>query len=258
MDNTSLQKRLNAALKASKAFDKATSSKDRLGYLTTLTSALEALANPGLTSEVAACKRAIEIAVEAGLAKRREEIARQAKDRQLTHIRYEKYDRIDIFEVHYSGEKVSIKLGSLQDSDLVDSDGSKTITHLVERRSSLVTMCLKRNRFFSCIESALAMATADGRSHEGKVAVRDLFPYVALRRQLERDKFTKQPDASNFVNYSLAEFAFELLHFGSDSEHGWTCGEKRLNNRGPAMSTQHLAIQLPDQNRTQVYMLWIE
>ncbi len=102
------------------------------------------------------------------------------------------------------------------------------------------------------------MAAVDGRAQDGKVPVRDLYPYVVLRRQMESEKFTKQPSSNHYSNYTLAEFAFELMRFGSDHDHGWTCGNKRINNRGPAMSTQDRAVQLPDSTRTQVYMLWIE
>ncbi len=258
MDNTTLEKRLSAALKASKALGKAASATERLKQLSALTSYLEALAGPDLIADIGAQRDVITRLLETRLAERREEIVKTALAKNLRHVRYEKYDRIDIFDVHYAGEKVSIRLGNLKDTELVDSDGAKTVPHLIERRRSLLDMCLPRDRFFRCIEGAIAMAASDGRAQDGKVAVRDLYLYVALRRQLEFERFVKQPLSINYTNYTLTDFAFELMHFGSDAKHGWTCGGRRLNNRGPAMSTQDRAVQLPDSTRTQVYMLWVE
>ena len=258
MDLLSIQKRLTAALKASKSYGKASTANDRLKHLAALADAMEVLAGSDLRAEITRQVEAIRSELESGLRRRREAIANAAHEKGWTYTRYEQYERIGNFEVHYAGEKVSIRLGSEHDCELVDADGSKTVKHLVDRQVALMKMLLPRDRFFTCLQAALAMAVADGRSQEGKVAVRDLYPYVALRRQLESDKFAKRPGSAFYTNYSLAEFAFELMQFGQDPELGWTCCNRRLCNRSPAMSTQDRAIRLPGSTNTQVYMLWIE
>lgn len=258
LNTDSLQKKLSSLVKSTKALHKSTTLKDRLKHLDAIQTHIELLdiqtLKDGIRSDQEDTKRKLSSSMNG----RREEISNRAKLANLTYQRLGEIDRVDIFDLHYSGEVVEIKLGNLPHSSLIDADGQRAVDNLLQLRKELQSMCLPRERFFKCIRASIAMATSDGKASGGKVAVRELFPYLALRRQLESDKFLKRPEAKNFKEYSLADFAFELMNFGQNPALGWECEGQRLSNQGPAMATQDRAIQLPDTRRTQVYMLWIE
>jgi len=258
LNTDNLQKKLSSLVKSAKALHKSTTLKDRLKYLDAIQTHLELLdiqtLKDGIRTEQEDTKRKLS----SSMSGRREEISNRAKLAKLPYQRLGEIDRVDIFNLHYSGEVVEIKLGNLPRSSLIDADGQKTVDNLLQLRKELQSMCLPRERFFKCIRASMAMATADGKATGGKVAVRELFPYLALRRQLESDRFLKRPEAKHFKEYSLADFAVELMTFGQDPALGWECEGQRLSNQTPAMVTQDRAIQLPDSRLTQVHLLWIE
>jgi hypothetical protein len=84
------------------------------------------------------------------------------------------------------------------------------IVELVERRREAWTRDFEPTRFFDACRNAWAAARATGLGGQSeRVEILDLMPFLAL--QLQSSKFLKDPSAKNFVDYSRAHFAFDLM-----------------------------------------------
>ena len=203
-------------------------------------------------------KDEVKKAIAAKIELRRQDLESAARGGALTFRRFDTYDRLLPFKVEYRKTSVSVFVGSEELFKTEEIDGRVLYKRICEEYEQLIQGCLPRDRFLHAITVAFGAAKADGRVADGKVKVRDLFPYFVMARQLASDTFKKKPTAKNFSEFSLAAFAFELYKFG-DHTDGWTFGDRRLCNLGPNMATQHEALVLPDAggNPTQILWLWM-
>ncbi len=194
--------------------------------------------------------------VQEQLSQRRQGLDTKARELGLVHRRLSDVDKVGAFTLKYSNRKVRIFVGDEELTSFEEVDGTKVVERVVEETVRLDAMLLPRDRFFRVLKTAIAAAKVNGKVSEGRIKVRDLFPYVAATRQLASDSFRKKPSAKSFIDYSLAMLAYELHRFGA-SDQGWTCGTERLANQGPAMATQHEALVLPDASGNPVQVLWL-
>lgn len=193
------------------------------------------------------------------LLERRQSFLSKCRDGALPFKSVGNYDRVGYFKVEYNGPKVIVSIGSEKFLTLEVEEGSTLHEILMKEHEVLVARTPSRVAFIGAMKNAFAMAKSDGKAQDGKVAVKDLFPYIAAARQLVSDEFRRKPTEKNFQEYSMAIFAFELAKFG-DSNEGWVCGESRLCNRGPNMASQDHALVLPgtSDGTVQVSTLWIQ
>lgn len=195
-------------------------------------------------------------ALEQQVAARRQELEHAAREAGLPYRRLSASDRVGPFGVDYSSRKVKLNVGSEELIAFEETSGQKVLERIVAEQDRLNAALLPREKFFKVLKTAFAMARADGKIADGKAKIKELFPYIAVARQLTSDAFRKKPSAKSYVDYSLAMLAYELSKFG-ESEQGWACGGERLSNQGPAMSTQHEAVVLPDATGNPVQVLWV-
>lgn len=253
-------KRLERAAKTLRELEKAGDlADDPLSLAKQARVALEGLDIATLRDLLANAERSLKERIDAQLAERRQGVSDRARELNLSYRRQSEADLVGAFSLKYSARKVRVLVGDEELTLFDEVDGRKVVDRLVAEKTRVDAMLLPRERFFQVLESALALADAEGKMAEHKVKVRDLFPCVVATRQLASDSFRNRPLAKNFVDYSLAMFAYELYQFGA-GDQGWTCGRRRLSNRSPTMGTQHEALRLPDTNGnpTQVYLLWTE
>lgn len=254
-------KLLEQAVAALRKADKASTADDeRLGLVRSAKSALEEIDLNAAKGRLKSLEDELRGRVEARLASRRQDLEAKAREVGLQYRRLSSKDKVGVFELAYANYKVQLFVGSERLMTIEEVDGTRIAERVVDEQRRLDEMLLPRDRFFRVLKSAMAMARVDGKAAaDGKVKVRELFPYVAAARQLASDSFRKRPSAKAYVDYSVAMLAYELHKFGAHKEQGWTCDGERLSNQGPAMSTQQEAISLPDSagNPVQVLWLWI-
>jgi hypothetical protein len=251
-------KRLNRLLDALREADKA--SGDPQARQVALEAALKALTalqemalNEALASESGEAARAVSGLID----QRRYAVAEAARAAGWTVTRLGERDRVGDFYVHYSKSKVRLLVGSEELTTSTEADGKKLFALIQDELRKLESAVLPRSDFFGVLRIALSMAKADGRGSNGRVNIRELFPYIAVSRQLAFESFRKKPVAKNFADYSMPLLALELHRFG-DSEEGWHYGEYRISNQPPNMATQHEALQLPGASGAQVLGIGIE
>lgn len=195
-------------------------------------------------------------AVEQQLSNRRQDLENSAREAGLTYRRSSKSDRVSVFGVDYSNRKVKLTIGSEELTSFEEINGSKVVQRITAELARLNDSLLSRDQFFKVMKASFALARSDGKVSDGKAKIRELFPYIAVSRQLTSDAFRRKPSAKSYVDYSLAMFAYELSRFG-EHEQGWAYGGERIFNQGPAMSTQHEAVVLPDAIGNPVQVLWV-
>jgi len=202
-------------------------------------------------------RKKVEFDVSNLLFERRTALAEAARAAGWTYTRLGERDRLGDFDVHYSKSKVKVFFGSeeLTTTNLID--GRKLFDLVQQERNRMESTMLSRVEFFNTLRLALTMARADGKSTNGKVKVRELFPYLVLTRQLTYDNFRKKPLAKNFTDYSMVLFAYELFKFGQDKD-AWGIGDHRLVNQPPNMATHDEALILPGAQVAQIFWLGIE
>jgi len=248
-----LEKMVDALKKADKA---PLSEGDALSMLATALSSFDRFEVSQVRQAILARQTSVQEALEREVASRRHDLEQAARVAGLSVRRFSDYDKIDAFGVHYKGRKVKLKIGNEELIDFEETSGSKLFQRIVAERDQLNRMLLPREKFFGVMKTALAMARAEGKVVDGKVKIRELFPYIASARQLASESFRKRPSAKSFVDYTLAMIAFELSKFG-DNEQGWACSGERLYNQGPSMANQHEAVVLPDASGNPVQVLWV-
>jgi len=210
-----------------------------------------------INSDLEAIKRQIDQEIDRLVFERRMALAEAAREAGWPYTRIGEQDRVGEFCVQYAKTKVKILIGTEELTTTTEPDGRKLFGLLWQELRKAEASMLTRGAFFNSLRIALAMAKADGKSNNGKVKIRELFPYVAGARQLANEDFRKKPLAKNFADYSMALLALELYRFG-ESPEGWHYGEERLVNQPPNMATQSEAMLLPGSSGSQVLWLGIE
>ena len=250
-------KRLEKLVDALKRVDKAAPDEgETLSLIDGALSALGSLEVQLINQSVLNLQAVVGNAVEKLLAERRQDLEHSARAASLPYRRLSKSDRVALFEVNYSNKKVKLTLGSEELTSFEEISGSKILQRINVELERLDASLLPRAQFFRVLKTSINLARSHGKVSEGKVKIRDLFPYIAAARQVTSDAFCKRPSAKSYVEYSLAMLAFELSRFG-EHDQGWACDGERICNQGPAMSTQHEALMLPDTLGNPVQVLWV-
>jgi hypothetical protein len=250
-------KQLEKLVDALKKADKVSASEsDTLGLLASALSSLDGFDVSRARQAILERQTLVREALEQQISARRQELEQAARAAGLPFRRLSASDRVGSFSVDYSSRKVKLSVGSEELVTFDETSGSKVLERIVAEQDRLNALLIPRERFFKVLKTAFAMARADGKVSDGKAKIKELFPYIAVARQLTSDAFRKKPSAKSYLDYSLAMLAYELSKFG-DSEQGWACGSERLSNQGPAMSTQQEAVVLPDATGNPVQVLWV-
>ena len=112
-------------------------------------------------------------------------------------------------------------------------------------------------RFFDACRGASAAARATGLGGQSeRVEILEFMPFIAL--QLQPAKFRQEPSAKNFVDYSRAHFAFDLMQLrraGLLNHEGW-----RLNlgvATGTTASNKKRALFVEDERGQGEYKLTV-
>jgi len=112
-------------------------------------------------------------------------------------------------------------------------------------------------RFFDACRGAWAAARATGLGGQSeRVEILEFMPFIAL--QLQPAKFRQEPSAKNFVDYSRAHFAFDLMQLrraGLLNHEGW-----RLNlgvATGTTASNKKRALFVEDERGQGEYKLTV-
>ncbi len=183
-----------------------------------------------LESELKEAKRVMDSALE----QRREQLLRAAQEHGMPHKRMTDYDRVGVFKVTYKGTKSELQVGSEAMTIVTEVDGSKLFTAIREAGDKLENVPFSREAFFDVLKAAFGIAKAKSQVKDGAVAIKTLYPYVAVAWQLQREQFLKTPGSKSFQDYSSAQFVYDLARFGRD---GWSIGNETLSTQTPNMAT---------------------
>lgn len=183
-----------------------------------------------LENEVKEAKRVMDEA----LNQRREQLLRASHEHGMPHKRMSDYDRVGVFKVTYKGTKAELQVGSEAMTVVNEVDGSKLFTAIQEAGDKLENVPFSREAFFGVLKAAFGIARAKGQVKDGAVAIKALYPYVAVAWQLQREQFLKAPGSKSFQDYSSAQFVYDLARFGRD---GWSIGNETLSTQTPNMAT---------------------
>ena len=172
---------------------------------------------------------------EKALKNRRENLARCAKDAGWPVRRLKEYDFAGGFQVSYKLEQVSLLLGSETLTTFDEPDGERLFLRLQEERSKLEEFPFARPDFIESITDAIHLARRQGKDRDGKVPIRTLYPLFVLARQGRDARFLRRPVTKSFIEYSMAQFVYDLARFGRD---GWrTDRGELLRNQPPNMAS---------------------
>lgn len=151
---------------------------------------------------------------QAKLANRREDLLRTARDAQWSVRRVGAYDFVGCFQVNYSNDRVTLRIGSEELTSFDEVDGNELFTRLRDERGKLDESLFVRSDFFRSIKGAIDLARSQNRDRDGKVPVRLLYPFVVLTRHSLDNVFVKRPLQKFFTEYSMAQFVYDLARFG--------------------------------------------
>ena len=166
---------------------------------------------------------------------RRENLVRAAKEAGWPIKRLKEYDFTGGFQVSYKAERVTLRLGSEPLTTFDEPDGASLFSRLQEERSKLEEFPFARQDFIESIKDAIHLARRQGKDRDSKVPIRTLYPLFVLARQSRDERFIKRPVTKSFIEYSMAQFVYDLARFGRD---GWkTDRGERLCNQPPNMAS---------------------
>ena len=166
---------------------------------------------------------------------RRENLVRSAEEAGWPIKRLKEYDFTGGFQVSYKAERVTLRLGSESLTTFDEPDGTSLFSRLQEERSKLDGFPFARADFMESIKDAIHLARRQGKDRNGRVPIRTLYPLFVLARQSRDERFVRRPVTKSFIEYSMAQFVYDLARFGRD---GWkTDRGERLCNQPPNMAS---------------------
>lgn len=197
------------------------------------------------------------------LKSRREALVRAAGEDGWRIRRLKNYDFVGCFQVNYRLQRVTLRVGSETLIAFDEVDGASLFSRLRRELETLDTFPFSRHRFLESIKGALSLARAQGIDRNGKVPIRRLYPLIVLVRQSQDQRFLKRPAVNFFVDYSTAQFVYDLARFG---QNGWRTEQgERLRNQPPNMGSiaRGATMTLPSlrgdgSRRTQIGSVWVE
>lgn len=197
------------------------------------------------------------------LKSRREALVRAAGEAGWRIRRLKNYDFVGCFQVNYRLQRVTLRVGSETLIAFDEVDGARLFSRLRTELETLDTFPFSRHRFLGSIKGALSLARAQGIDRNGKVPIRRLYPLIVLVRQSQDQRFLKRPAVHSFVDYSTAQFVYDLARFG---QNGWRTEQgERLRNQPPNMGSiaRGETMTLPSlrgdgSRRTQIGSVWVE
>ena len=200
---------------------------------------------------------------EAALDRRREDLARSAKEVGWTVLRRQDYDVVDCFRVDYRKDRVTVRLGSEKLDAFAEVDGKRLFSRLRAAREALDGFPFDRLGFLQALKDAIGLAQTLKRDRDGRVPIRTLYPLVALARQSRNERFLKKPDSKTYADYPMTQFVYDLARFGRE---GWkTEWGERVSNQPPNMATiaRGATVTLPvldgrGTDGAQLGSIWIE
>jgi hypothetical protein len=144
----------------------------------------------------------------------------------------------------------------------VENDGGRLFSLIKDQTNRLERKDFSREEFFRWLRDAIRMAKGRGIGEDGRVPVKQLFPFVVLARQSRNEAFLKKPGVKSFLDYQPYQFVYDLARFGSD---GWGVQDYLLRTQTPNMATisQGKTMMLPSLESMegagqQIAVLWIE
>ena len=200
---------------------------------------------------------------EAALDRRREDLARSAKEVGWTVLRRRDYDVVDCFRVSYKKDRVTVLLGSEKLDAFDEVDGKRLFSRLRAAREALDRFPFDRLGFLQALKDAIGLAQTLERDRDGRVPIRKLYPLAALARQSRNERFLKKPDSKTYADYPITQFVYDFARFGRE---GWkTERGERVSNQPPNMATvaRGASVTLPvldgrDTDGVQLGSIWIE
>ena len=200
---------------------------------------------------------------EAAIERRREDLARSAKEVGWTVLRRQDYDVVDCFQIDYRKDRVAVRLGSEKLEAFDEVDGKRLFSRLRAARETLDSFPFDRLGFLQALKDAIGLAKALKRDRDGRVPIRKLYPLVALARQSRNERFLKRPDSKTYADYPMTQFVYDFARFGCG---GWKTEQgDRVSNQPPNMATiaRGASVTLPvldgrGADGAQLGSIWIE
>lgn len=182
---------------------------------------------------------------EQGLRARRESLKSQAQQAQVPFYGYDKWDRIGVFDVRYSGLAVTVELGSVKVESFDEADGGRLFNRLQALRNRLDAPPLDRLQFFQNIKAAYTTIKRRSPEQGEYVLVHTIHGELLLERARHDAKFVRNPDPKNIAPYPLHQFVYDLARFLDDAE-GPRCGGERIQTQAPALRENRSTVQIPN------------
>ena len=222
-----------------------TSPTEVMSALGKATSALRSINLEGVLSDLDRQRAELARRREDAFERRREDLARSAKERGWTVRRLRHYDFVGCFQVNYKQERVTLRVGSEVLTILNEVDGVTLFSRLQEEKKRLDGFPFSRIDFFHSLKDAIRLARVLERDRDGKVPIRTLYPLLVLIRQSRSEHFVAHPVLKSFTEYPISQFVYDLARFGRE---GWKTDQgERLCNQPPNMASidKGLTMTLP-------------
>ena len=208
---------------------------ERLAALEKAIIALQQMESERVLAQLSRTRELLVQEREESLKRRREQLARSAKEAGCPIKRLNDFDYVEGFRVNYRYERVSLMLGTESLPSFKEEDGARLFARVQEEREKLESFPFVRQDFFESIKDAIQLAQRQGKDRDGKVPVRTLYPLLVLVRQSRDVNFMRRPVGKCFADYSMAQFVYDLARFGRD---GWQDDKgERLRNQPPNMAS---------------------
>ncbi|TVS20864.1 MAG: hypothetical protein EA424_01800 [Planctomycetaceae bacterium] len=156
---------------------------ESVGALKKAIAALESCDFDGLRYELAESLVEAERHASEELEHRREDLLSSVKRDRMPFKRFSDYDRVGPFKVSYKGTKVRLDVGSETVAEVVENDGGRLFTTIKEWMNRLERSDFSREELFEWLKDAFRMAKGRGQGQDGRVPIKQLYPFVVLARQ---------------------------------------------------------------------------
>jgi hypothetical protein len=183
--------------------------------------------------------------IEANLGGRREKLLQAASAAKWVFQQGSQFDLIDIFQVHYEGAAVVVKLGGVPFQRFAETDGEKVFARLKQLRAGLDQVPFQREAFFKQLKGAHAICRHAQSGSDEFVPVRELHREMVFERARNSDRFRKTGEAKSIEAYPLPQFIYDLARLIRD---GAVVGSECIRTQTPAMRESKEMVHIPNLN----------